>query len=435
MTTENDIQSSDLETSDLTKDTISVSRKEWIRQWVVLISAVKSLFETGIKVTATFYTGSTGLLAECIHSAADVVGSLMVWIGVRLANNKYKKFPYGFYKIENLLALAIGFAVLYGAYEILQIFFAGKTKLPHNVPLGVAAIALVMLLDFFWGRFELKSGRLINSPGVEASGKHTVANVCSSSIVLFGLVGSFFGYNLDRWAALFVAFLIGEIGVEILWKNIQTLLDITLPVEKLDAYTKLVLRQPGVLSIKSVRGRNAGSFRFVDIDVGLKAFSLAVADSMASNIEKTLKKHDTTIDSVFVHYSHDLPERVSISIPTDEHGRTISSYFGKSTYLTRLVYDRKSGQLSDKRTESNPFPEDMEHRGINLALYLIDKGIDSVCCKEDLHDKGPGLMFYRFGIDVRVTEESDLTSLLENYYGKSRSVFPEGEELTLEFQL
>lgn len=427
-----DVQPSDLKDSLLAEETISVSRIEWIRKWVVLISAVKSFIETGIKATAAIYTGSTGLLAGCIDSAVDVVSSLMVWIGVRLANNKYKKFPYGFYKIENLLALAIGFAVLYGAYEILQIFFAGKTKLPHNVPFGIAAIALVMLLDFFWGRFELKSGQLINSPGVEASGKHTVADVYSSSIVLFGLVGSFFGYNLDRWAALFVAVLIGEIGLEILWKNIQTLLDITLPAEKLDAYTKLVLRQPGVLSIKSIRGRNSGSFRFVDIDIGLKAYSIAAADSMSYSIEQALKQHDNTIDSVFVHYSHDLPEKASIVVPTDEHGQNISSYFGKSTYLTRLVYDRESGQLSDKRTESNPFIEDVEHRGINLALYLIDKGIDSVCCREDLHGKGPGLMFYRFGIDVRVTEETDMSLLLEDYYGKSTSVFPEGNELIVE---
>jgi len=120
---------------------------------------------------------------------------------------------------------------------------------------------------------------------------------------------------------------------------------------------------------------------------------------------------------------------------TDEHGQNISAYFGKSTHLTRLVYNRKSRQTSYKVTEINPFVEDEKHRGINLALHLIDKGTDSVCCREDLHDKGPGLMFYRFGIDVRDTEESDLTSLLEDYYGKSKSVFPEGKELTAEMAL
>ena len=58
------------------------------------------------------------------------------------------------------------------------------------------------------------------------------------------------------------------------------------------------------------------------------------------------------------------------------------------------------------------------------AEHIVDNGGDSICCKEDLHDKGPGLMFYRFGIDVRNTEENDLEALLQDYFSKSESVFP-----------
>jgi divalent metal cation (Fe/Co/Zn/Cd) transporter len=99
---------------------LSPRQKEWRRKWVVFFSAIESLVESGIKLGAALITGSIGLLADAIHSAADVAGSFMVWIGVRLATRKFKRFPYGFYKIENLLALFIGFAILYGAYEIFK---------------------------------------------------------------------------------------------------------------------------------------------------------------------------------------------------------------------------------------------------------------------------------------------------------------------------
>lgn len=167
---------------------LTPEQKAWRRKWVVLISALESLVETGIKLGAALLTGSVGLLADVIHSAVDVAGSLLVWVGVRLATNKYYQFPYGFYKIENLLALAISFAILYGAYEIFQIFILGESELPTNIPIGIAAVILGMALDYFWGRFEAKSGRLINSPGIEASGNHTVSDVLSSSVVLIGLV-------------------------------------------------------------------------------------------------------------------------------------------------------------------------------------------------------------------------------------------------------
>ncbi len=403
---------------------LSTEQKEWRRKWVVFISALESLVESGIKLGAALLTGSVGLLADCIHSAADVVGSLMVWIGVRLATHKYKRFPYGFYKIENLLALFIGFAILYGAYEVFQIFLSGESVLPKNIPLGIAAVLFGMCLDFFWGRFEAKSGRLINSPGIEASGNHTVSDVYSSAVVLVGLVGSLFGFNLDRWAALFVALIISKMGVVILWDNIKDLLDISLSAEKLDAYSKIVARQPGVLTVKSIRGRNAGSFRFINVDVGLKAYNLDRADEIVSKIEKRLKEEDSTIDTVFVHHSHEFPRSISILIPTDESGKKISEHFGRSTHISTLKYDRESRRYSDLTTEVNTDRLKEKNRGIQLAEHSIDKGIDTVCCKEDLHDKGPGLMFYRFGIDVRKTDEDDLETLLQDYFGKSESVFP-----------
>ena len=59
-----------------------------------------------------------------------------------------------------------------------------------------------------------------------------------------------------------------------------------------------------------------------------------------------------------------------------------------------------------------------------MVEHIIDQGVDSICCKEDIHDKGPGLMFYRFGIDVRKTEADDLETLLQDYFNRSASVFP-----------
>ncbi|MFC1562948.1 cation diffusion facilitator family transporter [candidate division KSB1 bacterium] len=402
---------------------LSTEQKEWRRKWVVLFSALESVVESGIKLGAAIFTGSAGLLADSIHSAADVAGSFMVWIGVRLATHKYKCFPYGFYKIENLLALFIGFAILYGAYEVFQIFLSGENVLPKNIRLGIAAVLFGMSLDFLWGRFEAKTGRLINSPGIEASGNHTVSDVYSSAVVLIGLLGSLFGYNLDRWAALIVAIIISKMGIVILWDNVIVLLDISVPSEKLKAYSKIIARQPGVLTVKSIRGRDAGSFRFIVVDVGLKAYNVEQANNIVSKIEKRLKGHDPTIDTIFVHYAHELPRIIFVLIPTDVSGKKISNYFGSSTHITKFKYDTETKKFSELVTEVNPYQQEEKQRGIKLADHIIEEGIDTVCCKEDLHEKGPGLMFYRFGIDVRKTDEDDMKALLQDFYSRSESVF------------
>ncbi|MBF0170737.1 MAG: cation diffusion facilitator family transporter [Nitrospinae bacterium] len=402
---------------------LTAEQKVFRRKWVVLISAGESALESAIKLAAAYFTGSVGLLADCIHSGVDVAGSIMVWIGVRVAPQKTKRFPFGLYKIENLMALVIGFAILYGAYEILQIFFGGETELPQNIPLGMSAVLLGMALDFFWGRFEAKSGRLLNSPGIEASGNHTLTDVYSSSLVLVGLAGAWFGYNLDRWAALFIALFVAKIGLEILWDNLKTLLDISLPPQRLAEFSALAAATEGVREVKGIRGRDAGSFRFLYVDIGVKAFQLDEAHRIADRVEAALKERDPAIDSVFVSFDHALPQQVRLAAPTDATGRTLSPHFGKATHLTVIEYDRLARKVVAQETVPNPYVEDEKHRGIHLAERIMEKGVDSVCCREDVRDKGPGLMLRRFGIDVRATGADDLPTLLEDYFHRSTSVY------------
>ncbi|VEN74863.1 conserved membrane hypothetical protein [Candidatus Desulfarcum epimagneticum] len=403
------------------QEILTTEQKEFRRKWVVLISALESLFESGIKIFAAIYTGSAGLLADSIHSAADVAGSFLVWIGVRLAPQKFKRFPFGFYKIENLLALAIGLAILYGAYEILQVFISGGSVLPKNIPVGIAAVLAGMTLDFFWGRFEAKSGRLINSPGIEASGNHTLSDVFSSLVVLIGLAGALFGVNLDRWAALFVALIIVKIGGEIIWDNLKVLLDISLDAEKIKSYSQLLSRQPGVTKVKKISGRNAGSFRFLHLSLGIKAYEIEQAKKIVINLKKALKDSDPAIDQIFIQYTHELPAVLTILIPSEEGGRKVSAHFGDSKTLTILKYDQESGTYTDLTTEPNPFREDDKQRGIKLAHYISDKGIDSVCCQKDLSGKGPGLLLHQLGVDLRRTKINDMEELLGDYFGNTQS--------------
>ena len=407
----------------MAQEILTPEQREFRRKWVVLISALESLVETGIKILAAMFTGSAGLLADSIHSASDVAGSLMVWVGVRLAPHKFKRFPFGFYKIENLLALAIGFAILYGAYEILQVFIAGKSTLPKNVPIGIASVLVGMALDFFWGRFEAKSGRLINSPGIEASGNHTVSDVFSSSVVLIGLIGSLFGLNFDRWAALIVALIIVKMGAVIIWDNLKVLLDISLAAERIEAYSRLLSQQPGVTRLKSISGRNAGSFRFLHIDLGLKAYELEQANEIVANVKEELKAFDPAIDMIFVQHTHELPTLLTILIPSEENGRRVSSHFGKASCLTTIKYNQESRKYTDVSTEPSPFLQTGKQRGIQLARYIHDKGVDSVCCQEDLSGKGPGLLLHQLGIDLRHTRVEDMEQLLSDYFGRSEPLF------------
>lgn len=72
----------------------------------------------GIKITFATLSQSIALKAEAIHSLSDVVASLTVFGGLILAKRKSKKFPYGLYKVENLVSIIVALAIFFAGYEI-----------------------------------------------------------------------------------------------------------------------------------------------------------------------------------------------------------------------------------------------------------------------------------------------------------------------------
>lgn len=77
--------------------------------------------------------------------------------------------------------------------------------------------------------------------------------------------------------------------------------------------------------------------------------------------------------------------------------------------------------VSVKVTDSGP-PDRIMPSGLK-ARIASGQGVDSVCCREDLRDKGPGLMFHRFGVDVRRTDCERLDDLLADYFANSEAVY------------
>ncbi|MBV6342108.1 cation diffusion facilitator family transporter [Candidatus Magnetobacterium casense] len=405
------------------KKTLTPEQAEGRRKWIIGFTALKCVTESAVKLILGYATGSAGLVADGFHSMTDVAGTLVVWVGIRLSTNRYKSYPYGFYKIENFLAMAIGFAIVYAAYELVQGFFHSEAVMPAHVSVSIAVLIFLIAANFFWGRFEIQTGRLIHSPGIEASGKHTLTDLYSSVAVLVGLVGVGFGINVDRWVSLVIAIILVKVGFEIIWDNIKVLLDISLPQEQLRRYREVIQEVPGVVCVTSVRGRNSGSYRFVDAGIQIRTFDLTDANKIAADVQQALKSYDDAIETVSVHHSYELPKVIKVFIPTEGEANTISDHFGKSPYITTLLYDRESMTASDIKTEKNSLMDVVKGRGRDLAKYLMEHGVDSVCCRENLRDKGPGLMLHRHGIDTRMTEEKSLSVLLEDYLENSRAVF------------
>ena len=71
-----------------------------------------------INLSVALASGSLAVEAEMVHNVVDLFTAVAVLIGLKLATRKSKAFPYGMYKIENVVSIVLGIMTFLTAYEI-----------------------------------------------------------------------------------------------------------------------------------------------------------------------------------------------------------------------------------------------------------------------------------------------------------------------------
>ncbi len=284
-------------------------------------SLILNLALSILKLGAGLFTGSLALIAEAIHSFSDLVASVISLISVKLSVRKTKEFPYGLYKLENIASVVISLFLFFAAYEILrEAFFSHEEGEIKHIGVAITVMAIAMFSTLIYSRLEIKAAKKLNSPALMADAQHIWADFLSSVIVIAGLIGTYFGYNLDKYAAAVVSLFIIHSGWEIFSSGIKVLLDISLDKEELEKIRKIILSHPAVVDIKHIRGRAAGSFKFLDIELLLHNYSLRETHKIVDEIEKKIRTEIPNIDSVFIHYEPVRQEGLRIAFLTDEKG-------------------------------------------------------------------------------------------------------------------
>ncbi|NPA53906.1 MAG: cation transporter [Aquificae bacterium] len=275
-----------------------------------------------LKLGAGLFTNSLALIAEAIHSFSDLIASVISLASVKLAAKKTKEFPYGLYKLENIASVIISLFLFLAAYEIIkEAFFSEEKKEIQHIEVAIIVMVIAMISTFIYSRLEIKAAKELNSPALMADAQHIWADFLSSVIVIIGLIGTYFGYNLDKYAAAIVSLFIIHSGWEIFSSGIKVLLDISLEKDELEKIKKIIYNHPAVVEIKNIRGRAAGSFKFLDVELLLHNFSLRETHKIVDEIEKRIRTEVPNIDSVFIHYEPVRQEGLRVAFLVDKENR------------------------------------------------------------------------------------------------------------------
>jgi cation diffusion facilitator family transporter len=387
---------------------------------VAIYSCLLNLALMALKYYLGETSGSLALKADAVHSLADVVSSLTIFLGIVISDRKTKTFPEGLYKVENLVALVSSFFIFYAAYDIGFEAWRGETSGQITaIPQVAAGIILIMAVAAIFSRYELKIGLEVGSPSLVADARHVTTDLLACTLILVGIIGTHLGYAIDRYVAILVAAIVARIGAEILVEAVKVLLEATLDYPTLDGIRKILESHEEVKEVLSIGGRSSGRFKFVEISLTTDLKLLRDAHELTSQIEEEILDQYPNIDKLLIHYEPIHKDVQLIAVPLDVSGDNspdekseLSEHFGEAPYFAIIADDASNDTLHVRDYLRNPFKDLERKKGVKAAELLAEYGADQVRSPVQLNGKGAGYALEALQIQVVLTGSRTLEELL-----------------------
>jgi cation diffusion facilitator family transporter len=271
------------------------------------LSIASNAILIALKLAAGALTGSIAILTEAIHSLIDLVASVIAFVSVRKADEPADaEHPYGHEKVENLAANVEGILILVGAgiivYEATHRLAVGSEV--ESLGVGIAVMAFSVVANLGVSGVLSRTAKRTGSPALEGDSAHLRTDALTSLGVLVGLalVQITGDAAFDSITALVVAVAIVAAGIRIIRRSSGALIDEALPETEMDRVEAALAatRTPEVAGYHKLRGRQAGSRRWVDLHVQFHAGTSLeraheVAHLMRDEIEDRLPRTEVLI--------------------------------------------------------------------------------------------------------------------------------------------
>lgn len=371
-----------------------------------------NIFLSLLNLAIATASGSLAVAAEMIHNLVDLVASVAVLAGVKIAERESRAFPYGLYKVENVVAVGLAILIFFTGYEIAKkaLFSDVDTAVVSGWILVGVAISAIVPLAFSY--YEIGVARELNSPSLMADAQEYRVHIFSSGVVFMALIGQMVGLPLDRYAALVIVALIAKTGWELLSDGMRVLLDASLETETLDMVRAIIEAEPAVTEVRSLAGRNAGRYRFLEAEVELRVDDLEKAHAASQRIEKAIRTQVPYVERVQLHYEPQQRRHLRYAAPLTDTGGAMSEHFGEAPYFGLATVRVADGQIERQEVLANPYKDVEKAKGIRVAEWLVSLKTDVVLLKEDVHGKGPAYVFRDAGMETYLAEESFLSEAI-----------------------
>jgi cation diffusion facilitator family transporter len=277
-----------------------------------VVGIIVSIFLAVVKGVAGIIGNSYALVADAIESVSDVVTSIIVIAGLKIASKPADHdHPYGHGKAEPIAAMVVSLA-LFGAAVIIIFQSIHEIITPHHAPASFTLLVLIIVVivkeSLF--RFVLKVGETVDSTVVKTDAWHHRSDAITSAFAFIGisiaLIGGE-GYEMaDDWAALCASGIIIYNASKLGLVGLREIMDTAPSEEVLKKVKELGLSVDGVVSLDKCFVRKMGMEFFVDMHIIVDGkISVYDGHEIAHKVKAKIVTEFPRINDVLIHIEPD----------------------------------------------------------------------------------------------------------------------------------
>ncbi len=286
--------------------------KDESKSVAIRISAVTialNFLLTVFKFIAGIVGKSGAMLSDAIHSASDVISTIIVIIGFILSRKKSDTHhQYGHERLECVSALILagilgvtGTGIGYTGLKTIILQNYQTLETPTFLALSASIISILVKEMMYW--YTVLGAKKINSSSLKADAWHHRSDALSSVGSLIGIFGAMHGVKiLDPIACVVISLFILKATYDIVKDAINKMIDRSCDEETVARMTTLVMEQDGVKRLDVIRTRLFGNKIYVDIEISADE-NLRLKDSHAisQNVHDAIEKEFPLVKHCMVH--------------------------------------------------------------------------------------------------------------------------------------
>jgi len=336
----------------------------------VAVSVFLNLSLAVAKITVGVISASGALLADGVHSLTDFLAALALYAGLWIAGRRHPSFHYGLYKAETVATMITAVAIIAVAYEIGRRAFFGGGAIP-DVTIALPVAGFTLFISLFFGLYQLRSGRKLASPALEADGRDYLADALSTSVVFFSLLGAACGLDLDRWGSGVVALFVFKNGGELMYNALRDLMDGAIDRDTEREIVAMVESHPRVTRVKRCLSRKAGGRFLVDLDLVMQTPSHRIADQVSDRLEEEIPAAFPRVAMARVRTHFGPAESLRRMTPVSGLYSPAASAPVNAPWFLLEESEAASGAVLSRQFLENPFLFTDVDRKVRLGAWII----------------------------------------------------------------